>query len=254
MRTHRGKRTWIAMTLGVLSLTQLTYATELKDQISVGEYEITSEDTSVSGTTGTTNSSSLLTSGEDTEENTSSNMTDESTTSGSTNSGSSAEDSDTTGTTTEDSNASDDTTESDSTEDSAASEDLQTTRQEIVDFALQFVGNPYVWGGTSLTNGADCSGFVLSVMANFDISLPRTAAEQYNASEKVELSEVEPGDLIFYGEGISHVALYIGDGKIVHASNSATGIIVSDMDYMTPVAAGTFLTEANSSDELTSGE
>ncbi len=95
----------------------------------------------------------------------------------------------------------------------------------IVNFATQFVGNPYVWGGTSLTNGADCSGFVQSVYANFGISLPRTSYEQETAGYEVSYSEAQPGDLICYG---SHVAIYMGDGKIVHASNSTDGIKIRE--------------------------
>ena len=114
-------------------------------------------------------------------------------------------------------------------------------REKIVDFALQFVGNPYVWGGTSLTGGADCSGFVLSVLSEFGYSLPRVAVDQYNASTKKDISALEPGDLVFYGSGITHVALYIGDGQIVHAANSRLGIIVSDITWMNPVAGGTYI-------------
>ena len=115
-------------------------------------------------------------------------------------------------------------------------------RQEVVNFALQFEGNPYVYGGTSLTNGADCSGFVMSVFANFGYSLPRVAAAQCDASTKKDISQLEPGDLVFYGSGyIDHVALYIGDGKIIHASNAATGIKISDYDYEQPAAVGTFM-------------
>lgn len=95
----------------------------------------------------------------------------------------------------------------------------------VVDYALQFVGNPYVWGGTSLTNGADCSGFVQSVYANFGVSLPRTSYEQQNAGTEVSYSDAQPGDLICYG---GHVAIYMGDGQIVHASNSVDGIKVSN--------------------------
>ena len=95
----------------------------------------------------------------------------------------------------------------------------------VVDYATQFVGNPYVWGGTSLTNGADCSGFVQSVYSNFGVSLPRTSYEQQNAGTEVSYSDAQPGDLICYG---GHVAIYMGDGKIVHASNSRDGIKVSD--------------------------
>ncbi len=115
-------------------------------------------------------------------------------------------------------------------------------RQGIVDFALQFVGNPYVYGGTSLTNGADCSGFVMSVFAEFGYELPRVAAAQCSASKKKSVADIEAGDLVFYGEGcIDHVALYIGDGKIVHASTAATGIEVSDYDYRAPAAVGSFV-------------
>lgn len=115
-------------------------------------------------------------------------------------------------------------------------------REKIAQFALQFVGNPYVYGGTSLTNGADCSGFVMSVFKEFGYDLPRVAAAQYEASQKKDISQIETGDLVFYGAGgINHVALYIGDGKIVHASTAATGIKVSDYDYETPVGIGTYV-------------
>ena len=101
--------------------------------------------------------------------------------------------------------------------------------QAVADFALQFVGNPYVWGGTSLTNGADCSGFVQSVYANFGYSLSRTSESQMYEGRSVSYSEAQPGDLICYG---SHVAIYIGNGQIVQASNSAPypagGIKVTD--------------------------
>ena len=95
----------------------------------------------------------------------------------------------------------------------------------VVDYATQFVGNPYVWGGTSLTNGADCSGFVQSVYANFGVSLPRTSYEQQNAGTEVSYADAQPGDLICYG---GHVAIYMGNGQIVHASNSVDGIKISD--------------------------
>ncbi len=95
----------------------------------------------------------------------------------------------------------------------------------IVDYATQFVGNPYVWGGTSLTGGADCSGFTQSVYANFGISIPRTSYEQQNAGTEVSYADAQPGDLICYG---GHVAIYMGNGRIVHASNSVDGIKISD--------------------------
>lgn len=99
----------------------------------------------------------------------------------------------------------------------------------VAEYALQFVGNPYVYGGTSLTNGADCSGFVMSVYANFGVSLPHSSAADRKQGSAVEsLDSAQPGDLICYS---GHVALYIGGGQIVHASNSKTGIIVSNADY-----------------------
>lgn len=102
--------------------------------------------------------------------------------------------------------------------------------QSIADFAVQFVGNPYVYGGTSLTNGADCSGFVMSVYANFGISLPRTSYDQANAGYAVSVSDLRPGDLLFY-HGFGHVAIYIGNGQVVHASNASTGIKISAYNY-----------------------
>lgn len=99
-----------------------------------------------------------------------------------------------------------------------------------------------MYGGTSLTNGADCSGFVMSVFKEFGYDLPRVAAAQYEASQKKDISQLETGDLVFYGAGgINHVALYIGNGKIVHASTAATGIKVSDYNYETPVGIGTYV-------------
>ena len=114
-----------------------------------------------------------------------------------------------------------------------------------MNFALQFVGCPYVYGGTSLTNGADCSGFTQSVMANFGISIPRTAGAQSVGGRAVSLSNIQPGDLLFYSGsgdyGIGHVTMYIGNGQVVHASTSRTGIIVSDIGYRTPCAARSYI-------------
>lgn len=112
------------------------------------------------------------------------------------------------------------------------------TGQQIADYAVQFVGNPYVWGGTSLTNGADCSGFAQSVFANFGIGLARVAADQACGGTSVSLDNLQAGDLVFYGSsGIDHVAIYIGGGQIVHAANSNSGIITSSCWYDTPVSA-----------------
>ncbi|MBD9013606.1 MAG: hypothetical protein EGR15_03210 [Lachnospiraceae bacterium] len=121
-------------------------------------------------------------------------------------------------------------------EDTSSSSDLG---QQIASYAVQFVGNPYVYGGTSLTNGADCSGFVQSVFANFGIGLSRTAASQAGGGTSVSLDSLQAGDLLFYSSSgsIDHVALYIGGGQIVHAANSASGIIISNAYYSTPVAA-----------------
>ena len=111
--------------------------------------------------------------------------------------------------------------------------------QQIASYAVQFVGNPYVYGGTSLTNGADCSGFVQSVFANFGIGLSRTAASQASGGTSVSFDSLQAGDLLFYSSSgsVDHVALYIGGGQIVHAANSASGIIISNAYYSTPVAA-----------------
>lgn len=114
--------------------------------------------------------------------------------------------------------------------------------QQIADFAVQFVGNPYVYGGTSLTDGADCSGFTQSVFANFGISISRTADSQSYGGTPVDMGSLLPGDLLFYSDGgyIGHVALYIGGGQIVHASTPESGIIISNYDYNTPVSASRY--------------
>ena len=127
-------------------------------------------------------------------------------------------------------------TEAPATEDTSSSSDLG---QQIASYAVQFVGNPYVYGGTSLTNGADCSGFVQSVFANFGIGLSRTAASQASGGTSVSFDSLQAGDLLFYSSSgsVDHVALYIGGGQIVHAANSASGIIISNAYYSTPVAA-----------------
>lgn len=105
-------------------------------------------------------------------------------------------------------------------------------RKEIVDFALQFVGNPYVWGGTSLTDGADCSGFVQSIYGHFGYSIPRVTTEQVGCGTRITLAEANPGDLIFYQRTdgyIYHVSMYIGEGRVVHAANSKSGIITGEI-------------------------
>lgn len=110
-------------------------------------------------------------------------------------------------------------------------------RNQIVNFALKYVGNPYVWGGTSLTKGADCSGFVQSVLRNYGISLPRTSREQAKVGRAINSSQMRPGDLIFYANSsgtINHVAMYIGNGQIVHAASRRSGIRISTWNYRSP--------------------
>ncbi len=108
-------------------------------------------------------------------------------------------------------------------------------RNEIITYAQKFVGNPYVWGGESLTRGADCSGFVQAIYADFGYSIPRTSREQAaGAGKRISESEMAPGDLVFYANSrgtVNHVAMYIGNGRIVHAANSRQGIIRSNVKY-----------------------
>lgn len=110
---------------------------------------------------------------------------------------------------------------------------------QIAAYATQFVGNPYVYGGASLTGGADCSGFTMAVFSHFGISLPHNAAAQSGCGTQVSLSDIQPGDLLFYdnGGGIGHVTIYIGNGQVCHASNERTGITISSISYRNPVCA-----------------
>lgn len=119
------------------------------------------------------------------------------------------------------------------------------TQKEVVEYAMKFLGNPYVWGGTSLTKGADCSGFTQSVYAHFGYYLNRTSRDQAKNGTPVDLEDIQPGDLLFYSYGgvIGHVAIYAGDNKIVHASTEETGIIVSDAFRNTPCRAVRILEE-----------
>ena len=100
--------------------------------------------------------------------------------------------------------------------------------QDIANYACKFIGNPYVAGGTSLTNGADCSGFVMSVYKNFGINLPRSSYSQSTVGKGVSYSDARPGDVIYYG---GHVGIYIGNGQIVHASTERTGIKITSATY-----------------------
>jgi hypothetical protein len=122
-------------------------------------------------------------------------------------------------------------------------EGVSDVRVSLVQYAKQFVGNPYVWGGTSLTNGADCSGFTLSIYKKYGVSLPHHAASQAQLGTKVDISQLQPGDLVFYAKNgsINHVAIYIGNGQVVHASNPKTGIKISSLNYRTPYCARRYL-------------
>ncbi len=118
-----------------------------------------------------------------------------------------------------------------------AAQEAASRRQAIVNYAIQFLGNPYVWGGTSLTNGCDCSGFTMKVMENFGVSLPHYSGSQAQMGTKVSSDEMRPGDLIFYGNKsgtINHVSMYIGNGQIVHAASRKSGIKISSWNYRSP--------------------
>ncbi len=124
--------------------------------------------------------------------------------------------------------------------------EVSELRIEIVEYAKQFLGNPYVYGGTSLTNGTDCSGFSQGVMSNFGISIPRTSSAQSGSGTSVAVSDMLPGDLVFYANSsgnVNHVAIYMGGGQVIHASNPETGIRISDTYYRTPVGARRVIAE-----------
>lgn len=120
---------------------------------------------------------------------------------------------------------------------------VSNVRVDLVQYAKQFVGNPYVWGGTSLTKGADCSGFTLSIYKKYGVSLPHHAASQAQMGTKVDYSSAQPGDLVFYAKNgrINHVAIYIGNGQVIHASSPKTGIKISSWNYRTPAAIRRYL-------------
>ena len=120
---------------------------------------------------------------------------------------------------------------------------VSATRTAIVAYAKQFLGNPYVYGGTSLTEGADCSGFTMKVFEHFGISTGRSSRDQAAKGKEISIDAVQPGDLLFYASGdyINHVALYIGGGQIIHASTPKNGIMITTAYYRTPYKAVTFL-------------
>jgi len=115
-------------------------------------------------------------------------------------------------------------------------EGVSDVRVSLVNYALQFVGNRYVWGGTSLTKGVDCSGFTMKIYEKYGVYLPHSSRAQANYGTRISSSDARPGDLFFYSKGgvINHVAIYIGNGQIVHASSAKTGIKISNAFYRTP--------------------
>ncbi len=117
------------------------------------------------------------------------------------------------------------------------------SRQALINYAKQFLGNPYVYGGTSLTDGADCSGFVQQIFKNFGIKTGRSSRDQIENAQSITFEELQPGDLVFYASGdyVNHVAIYAGDGVIIHAANSRTGICTGKYDYREPYAYGRFI-------------
>ncbi len=128
--------------------------------------------------------------------------------------------------------------------DGSGSSTKQSRRSQLVNYALQFVGNRYVWGGTSLTNGVDCSGFTMRVMEKFGVSLPHYSGSQAQMGKEVTSATMKPGDLIFYAGSngkVNHVAIYIGNGRIVHAASRRSGIKTSTWNYRTPVAIRSML-------------
>lgn len=121
-----------------------------------------------------------------------------------------------------------------------SSEDDRAVRQALVDYAMQFLGNPYVWGGTDPNTGADCSGFTQYMLKHAaGVLLNRTSREQQKQGAEVSSGEMRPGDLIFYSNSqgvINHVALYIGNGQVIHSASKKTGVKISPWNYRTPVS------------------
>lgn len=129
------------------------------------------------------------------------------------------------------------------TQEQIEAQQQQSLRSQIVEYALQFVGNRYVWGGESLTNGIDCSGFTMKVYEHFGIYMSHYSGSQAYEGTSISESQLKRGDLIFYAKNgtINHVAIYIGDGQVVHAKSKSAGITITDYNYRTPVRFVTFL-------------
>lgn len=116
--------------------------------------------------------------------------------------------------------------------------EVSELRIKMVTYAQEFVGNPYVYGGNSLTKGTDCSGFTKLIYQKYGFNIPRTATTQYNYGKKINISDLKPGDLVIYGERkIEHVGMYIGNNRIVHASSARTGIKYSNLNYRNIIGA-----------------
>ena len=124
-------------------------------------------------------------------------------------------------------------------------EGISNVRVDMMQYACQFIGNRYVWGGTSLTGGVDCSGFTMRIYEKYGIYLPHSSSAQSGYGTKIDPSEAKPGDLFFYGNGggINHVAMYIGNGQIVHASSVKTGIKISNAYYRSPICVTRLISE-----------
>ena len=114
---------------------------------------------------------------------------------------------------------------------------IMARRNEIANYAMQFLGNPYVWGGTSLTNGCDCSGFTMQILGKYGVGLPHYSVSQSQMGTKIDASQMKPGDLIFYSNRrgvINHVSMYIGNGQVIHAASRKSGIKISAWNYRNP--------------------
>lgn len=132
---------------------------------------------------------------------------------------------------------------------------MSNEQKAVVSYALKYVGNKYRYGGSSLTKGTDCSGFTMAVYKKFGYNLYHNAYQQLKSTKSVKMKNIRPGDLIFYGsskKNCSHVAMYIGNGKVVHASTESTGITISDYNYRKYVGVGRVLKKATYPDETDS--